>query len=88
MGNRSDYGPGNNGHDGSLLGLHAQAPKRTSQKSLRYDRVIRKHGNQRRAEAVLETREKRVENLHIRALTNKDRDQFAQAWQADRSLRG
>jgi hypothetical protein len=50
-----------------------------------YDRVIREHGNQRRAEVVLETRERRVESLHIRALTHKDRDHFAQAWQADQA---
>jgi hypothetical protein len=50
-----------------------------------YDRVIREHGNQRRAEVVLETRERRVESLHIRALTHKDRDHFTQAWQADQA---
>jgi hypothetical protein len=50
-----------------------------------YDRVIQEHGNRWRAEAVLETREKRVEGLHIRSLTQKDRDHFAQAWQADQT---
>jgi|SRR5579859_2443323 len=50
-----------------------------------YDRVAQEHGNQRRAEAVLETREKRVERLHIHPLTPKDRDHFAQAWQADQA---
>ena len=50
-----------------------------------YDRVIREHGNQRRAESVLATRERRVESLPIRALTHKDRDHFAEAWQADQA---
>ena len=50
-----------------------------------YDSVTKEHGNQRRAEAVLETREKRVERLHIHPLTPKDRDHFAQAWQADQA---
>ena len=50
-----------------------------------YDRVAQVHGSQRRAEAVLETREKRVERLHIHPLTQKDRDHFAQAWQADQA---
>src|SRR5579864_9679077 len=50
-----------------------------------YDRVTQEHGNQRRAEAVLETREKRVERLHIHPLTQKDRDHFVQAWLADQA---
>src|SRR5579864_7733227 len=50
-----------------------------------YDRVAQEHGNQRRAEAVLETREKRVERLHIHPLAQKDRDHFVQAWLADQA---
>ncbi len=50
-----------------------------------YDRMTREHGNQRRAEAALETREKRVERLHIHPLTQKDRDHFVQAWLADQA---
>ena len=50
-----------------------------------YDRVIQEHGKRWRAEAVLETREKRVEGLHIRSLTHSDRDHFAQAWHADQA---
>lgn len=50
-----------------------------------YDRVTYEHGNQRRAEAELETREKRVGRLHIHPLTQKDRDRFARAWQADQA---
>ena len=47
-----------------------------------YDRAIQETGNQRRAEAVLETREKRVEHLRIHPLTQKDRGHFAEAWRA------
>jgi hypothetical protein len=47
--------------------------------------VIQEHGNQRRAETVLETREKRIECLNIRPLTGKDRDHFVEAWQADQA---
>lgn len=50
-----------------------------------YDRVIQEHGNRRRAEAALETREKRVEWLNIRTLSQKDRDHFAEAWQKDQA---
>ena len=39
-----------------------------------YDHVIREHGNHRRAEAVLETREKRVESLHIPGSDGSRRD--------------
>src|SRR5258708_8904900 len=47
-----------------------------------YDRVAQEHRNQRRAEAVLETPEKRVERLPIHPLTQKDRDHFVQTWLA------
>ena len=47
-----------------------------------YDRVIQEHRDRRHAEAILETREKRVAWLHIQALTPKDRDHFAESWQA------
>lgn len=50
-----------------------------------YDRAIQEHGSQRRAESVLETREKRVQRMHIRPLTQHDRDRFAKAWQADQA---
>jgi len=50
-----------------------------------YDRVIQEHGDARRAERVLETREKRVEKLHIRSLDQTERDLFVQAWQKDQS---
>ena len=36
-----------------------------------------------RAERELESREKRVERLHIRALDPRDRERFAEAWRED-----
>ena len=50
-----------------------------------YDRMINKHYNQRCAEAVLDTREKRVQHLQIRLLTQEDHDHFAKDWQADQT---
>jgi hypothetical protein len=50
-----------------------------------YDRVMSQHGNARRAEAMLEQREKRVEKLHIVRLSSADHDRFASAWRADQA---
>jgi len=44
-----------------------------------YDRVVKEHG-QRRAEAALDAREKRVETLHIVSLAPAARDRYAMAW--------
>src|SRR2546430_13489006 len=40
-----------------------------------YDRAMKEHGTSRRAESVLEQREKRVEKLHIIKLTSADRSE-------------
>jgi hypothetical protein len=45
-----------------------------------YDRVIREHGSARKAEAMLELREKRVEKLRLVRLSSADHDRFASAW--------
>jgi hypothetical protein len=50
-----------------------------------YDRVIQENRDPRRAEQILETREKRVERLHIRPLVPQERDRFVEAWQKDQS---
>jgi hypothetical protein len=47
-----------------------------------YERAVLNEGDRVRAEAVLDTREKRVERLHIRPLGTADRDRFARAWSA------
>ena len=50
-----------------------------------YDRLIREKGDRRRAEAILEQREKRVEQLAIRSLTADERARFAEAWRSDQA---
>lgn len=45
-----------------------------------YDRLANDFGSTRRAESDLERREKRLEKIHIRALTNEERARFAGAW--------
>ena len=45
-----------------------------------YDRVVQERGDQKGAEAVLESRQKRVESLHIRPLDPAARTRFADAW--------
>jgi hypothetical protein len=45
-----------------------------------YDRIATEFGSTRRAESDLERREKRLEKIPIRALTNDEQGQFAEAW--------
>jgi hypothetical protein len=45
-----------------------------------YDRVVQREGNSRKAEGVLEFRQKRREKFHIRRLTSADRSSFAVRW--------
>jgi len=45
-----------------------------------YERVVETGGDRRKAEAVLEERQKRIQKLDIRPLTNEDRQRFQQAW--------
>src|SRR5690348_6278236 len=45
-----------------------------------YDRTVKQTGDQRRAEADLESRQERVERLHIIALDPRNREAFAARW--------
>lgn len=45
-----------------------------------YQRTVHDVGSARRAEAVLEDREKRVSSYHIRDLTPEERGRFSEAW--------
>jgi hypothetical protein len=45
-----------------------------------YSRTVKEGGNQRKAEAALDQRAERVENLHIRPLAAADRDRFVESW--------
>lgn len=45
-----------------------------------YDRLANQFGSARRAESDLEHREKRLDKIQIRALTNQERARFSDAW--------
>jgi FtsZ-interacting cell division protein ZipA len=45
-----------------------------------YDRVVRREGDPRKAEGVLEFRQKRREKFHIHSLSAEDRSSFALRW--------
>jgi PAS domain-containing protein len=46
-----------------------------------YDRLVdQERGNSRRAEAILESREKRVRSFNIRSLSREEGDRFAAEW--------
>ncbi|MBV9010317.1 MAG: hypothetical protein JO354_14310 [Verrucomicrobia bacterium] len=45
-----------------------------------YQRAVGQFGDERKAEAELAAREKRVRGLNIRALTSEEHDRFTQAW--------
>ncbi|HEX9120798.1 MAG TPA: hypothetical protein VF840_09690, partial [Terriglobales bacterium] len=50
-----------------------------------YARAVREHGSERKAEAKLADREKRVENLKIRDLDPMERERFSKQWQSVQS---
>ncbi len=50
-----------------------------------YDRAVRVHGSERKAEAKLEDREKRVEKLDIRDLDPMERERFSKRWESIQS---
>jgi len=47
-----------------------------------YDRVVRKEGNVKKGEGVLEFREKKREALHIHPLSSASRQEFGDRWNA------
>ena len=47
-----------------------------------YDRTVHQTGSERRAEAELDARARRVAGLHIRPLSEADAVRFAEAWRA------
>jgi len=50
-----------------------------------YERAVREHGSERKAEAKLADREKRVEKLNIRDLDPIERDRFSERWESVQS---
>ena len=47
-----------------------------------YNRAVKEHGSERRAEEQLASRAKRIDNLNIRELTPIERDRFTNQWNA------
>ena len=47
-----------------------------------YERAVREHGSERKAEAKLTDREKRVEKLNIRDLNPMERERFSEQWKS------
>jgi hypothetical protein len=50
-----------------------------------YERAVREHGSERKAEAKLADREKRVETLNIRDLDPMEQERFAKRWESVQS---
>jgi hypothetical protein len=50
-----------------------------------YDRAVKVHGSERKAEAKLEDREKRVEKLNIRDLDPIEHERFSKRWESVQS---
>jgi len=50
-----------------------------------YERAVRKHGSERKAEAKLADREKRIEKLNIRELDPMERERFSEQWKSVQS---
>jgi hypothetical protein len=50
-----------------------------------YERAVREHGSERKAEAKLADREKRVEKLNIRELDPMERERFSRQWKSVQS---
>ena len=47
-----------------------------------YERAVREHGSERKAEAQLSDREKRIEKLDIRDLDPVEHERFAKSWES------
>jgi ABC-type nickel/cobalt efflux system permease component RcnA len=50
-----------------------------------YERAVREHGSERKAEAKLTDREKRIEKLNIRDLDPMERERFSEQWKSVQS---
>jgi hypothetical protein len=50
-----------------------------------YERTVKTHGSERKGEAKLMDREKRVENLNIRDLVSTERERFLERWKSVQS---
>ena len=75
----------------ALLALVYLRKRRSTTADLRqrfgpeYERAVREHGSERKAEAKLADREKRVEKLTIRDLDPMERERFSKQWRSVQS---
>jgi hypothetical protein len=75
----------------TVLALLYMRKRRSTTEDLRkkfgpeYDRAVRVHGTERKAEAKLEDREKRVEKLNLRELDPMERERFSKRWESIQS---
>ncbi len=80
---------GDSGHCGACLAVHAKTQENDGRPRQRfgpeYERVVREHGSERKAEAKLADREKRVETFKIRDFDPMERERFSKQWQSVQS---
>jgi type II secretory pathway pseudopilin PulG len=72
---------------GVLVWLNAKKRKATTaglrqRFGTEYDRAVQKHGSERKGQATLRDREKRVEKLNIRDLEPAERERFLEQWKS------
>lgn len=65
-----------------FFALSTRTKKLRSRFGPEYERTVREQGSTLKAERVLEQREKRIQNLHIRPLNAEEVDRFAGEWRA------
>ncbi len=63
-----------------ILLQRAKTQKLRSKFGPEYDRVVDREGNTRRAEAVLDSRQRRIEKFEIRRLSHEECKRFADQW--------
>src|SRR6202158_1062640 len=75
----------------AMLGWMYLRKRRSASANLRkkfgpeYDRAVKVHGSERKAEAKLEDREKRVEQLNLRDLDVMEHERFSKRWESVQS---
>jgi hypothetical protein len=76
---------GDSGYRGDRLDVRAKTQEYDCRTAARawaeYDRAVLKHGSERKAEAKLADREKRVEKLNLRDLDPMEHERFFKHWE-------
>ena len=50
-----------------------------------YNRTVRTEGSNKDAERILEAREKRIQQIEVKPLSDRERESFAQAWEQEQA---